>query len=139
MALATTVEQTSGGEPVSVVALEGELDGTNYQDLIATVQGIYEQGGRSLVLDLSGLTFISSAGLVGLHTVIRQMRGEGPADPEYGYAALRAINDDVDAQAIEPNVHVFGAQEAVQKVLDRTGLGTLFPSFPDRASALAAF
>ena len=67
------------------------------------------------------------------------MRGEGPADPEYGYAALRAINDDVDAQAVDPNVHVFGTQDAVQKVLDRTGLGTLFPSFPDRASALAAF
>ena len=139
MALATTVEQAPGGESVSIVALDGELDGTNYQELISTVQGIYDGGGRNLVLDLSGLTFISSAGLVGLHTVLRQMRGEAPADPEYGYAALRAINDDVDEGTGDPNVHVCGTQDAVQKVLDRTGLGGLFPSFPDRASALAAF
>ena len=32
-----------------------------------------------------------------------------------------------------------GTQDAVQKVLDRTGIGGLIPSYPDRATALAAF
>ena len=30
-----------------------------------------------------------------------------------------------------------GVQDAIQKVLDRTGLGPLIPTYPDRAAALA--
>jgi anti-anti-sigma factor len=139
MALQTTVEQVDGRVPVTVITLDGELDGSTYQGVIDTVQGIYEGGGRHLVLDLTNLTFISSAGLVALHTSLRLMQGEAPPDPESGFASLRAINDDVDAATAVANVHVCGTQDAVQKVLDRTGLGSLFPTYPDRAAALAAF
>jgi anti-anti-sigma factor len=139
MALQTTVAQAAGRVPVTIVTLDGELDGTNYQHVIDTVQGIYDAGGRHLLLDLTDLSFISSAGLVALHTSLRLMQGDAPPDPEYGYAALRAINEDVDAGATVSNVQVCGTQEGVQKVLDRTGLGGLFPAHADRAAALAAF
>jgi anti-anti-sigma factor len=139
MVLQSTVEQADGRVPVTIVALAGELDGTTYQRVIETVQGVYDAGGRQLVLDLKDLTFISSAGLVALHTSLRLMQGEAPPDPEYGYAALRAINDEVDSGTAQTNVRLCGTQDAVQKVLDRTGLGGLFPSHPDRASAIAAF
>jgi anti-anti-sigma factor len=139
MALETTVEQADGRVPVTVMTLAGELDGTNYQGVIDTVAGIYAAGGRHLVLDLTDLSFISSAGLVALHTSLRLMQGEPPPDPEYGFAALRAINDDVDKGTAIANVRMCGTQDGVQKVLDRTGLGGLFPSHPDRESAIAAF
>jgi hypothetical protein len=32
---------------------------------------------------------------------------------------------------------LFGVQDAIQKVLDRTGLGPLIPTYPNRAAALA--
>jgi len=76
---------------------------------------------------------------VALHASLRMMQGEPPPDPESGFAALRAINDDVDQGASVANVRMCGTQDAVQKVLDRTGLSGLFPSHPDRASAIAAF
>jgi anti-anti-sigma factor len=139
MALQTTVDQAEGRVPITVLTLDGELDGSNYQHVIDTVTGLYDGGARHLVLDLSDLTFISSAGLVALHTILRQMQGVGPVDPDYGYAALRAINDDVDNNAVQTAVHLCGTQDAVQKVLDRTGLGGLFPTHPDRATAIAAF
>jgi len=139
MALESTVDQAEGRVPITILTLVGELDGSNYQQVIDTVAGLYEAGARHLLLDLTGLEFISSAGLVALHTILRQMQGAGPVDPEYGYAALRAINDDVDNNAVQTAVHLCGTQEGVQKVLDRTGLGGLFPSHPDRATAIAAF
>lgn len=135
MALQTTVEASGR---VTILALDGELDGTNYRGVIETVQGIYDGGGRHLLLDLTDLSFISSAGLVALHSALRLMQGEELPDPEFGYAALRAINDEVDSGAMQTSVQLCGTQDAVQKVLDRTGLAGLFPSFPDRAAALAA-
>jgi len=139
MALQTTVEQVEGHVPVTVVTLDGELDASSYEHVIETVRGIYEAGGRHLLLDLTGLSFISSSGLVALHSSLRLMHGEAPPDPEHGWAAIRAIGDDVEGGATQSNILACGTQDAVQKVLDRTGLARLIPSYPDRASALAAF
>lgn len=139
MALQTTVEQVDGPVPVTIVALDGELDATSYEGVIETVRGIYAAGGRHLLLDLTNLSFISSSGLVALHSSLQLMRGETPPDPEYGWAAIRAIGDEVGSGTEQADVQVCGTQDGVQKVLDRTGLGHLFPSHPDRASAIAAF
>jgi anti-sigma B factor antagonist len=139
MALQTSVEQVDGPTPVTVVALDGELDGASFEGVIDTVRDLYAAGTRHLVLDLSGLTFISSAGLVAVHGAMRILRGERAPDTEQGWEALRAIRDEVEEGSVQPNVHLAGTQEAVQKVLDRTGLGPMLPSFPDRAAAAAAF
>ena len=139
MALETTVEQHDGPPPVTVVALEGELDGTTYERVIDIVRKAYEGGARNLVLDVSNLTFVSSSGLVAVHSAMRIMRGEAPPDLEQGWQALRAIGDEVDAGVVASHLRLAGEQEGVQKVLDRTGLGPLLPSYPDRASAIASF
>jgi anti-anti-sigma factor len=139
MALQTTVEQAEGQVPIAIVALDGELDATSYEGVIETVHDIYKAGGRNLLLDLTNLSFISSSGLVALHTSLRLMRGEPPPEPESGWASLRAIGEEVGSGAAQANVRLCGTQDGIQKVLDRTGLGGLFPSYPDRATAIAAF
>jgi anti-anti-sigma factor len=139
MALQTTVEQVEGPVPVTILALDGELDGASYERVIDAVRGIYEGGGRHLLMDLTNLQFISSSGLVAMHSSMRMMRGEAPPDPEEGWGALHAIGAEVAEGAVQANLRLCGTQDAVQKVLDRTGLGPLIPTYPDRATALAAF
>jgi len=139
MALQTTVEQVEGLTPVTVVALDGELDGATYEGVIDTIRGLYAAGTRKLLLDLSDLSFISSSGLVAIHSAMRLMRGEAPPDTEQGWEALRAISDKVERGRTHPSLRLCGTQDGVQKVLDRTGLGPLIPSYPDRESALADF
>ncbi len=139
MALATTVEQVDGPPPVTVVTLDGELDGATYERVIDIVRQAYEAGARKLVLDCSKLEFVSSSGLVAVHSAMRIMRGEAAPDLEQGWEALRAIRDEVDAGNVQSNLRLAGEQDGVRKVLDRTGLGPLLPSYPDRASAIASF
>ena len=88
---------------------------------------------------MTNLTFVSSAGLVALHSAMRLMRGEAPPDPEQGWGALRELHAEVDDGRVHTGLRLCGTQEAVQKVLDRTGLGGVIPSHPDRAAAVAAF
>lgn len=139
MALQTTVEQVEGPTPVTVLALDGELDGAAFEGVIDIIRGLYDAGTRKLLLDLSGLTFISSSGLVAIHSAMRVMRGEAPPDTEQGWEALRAIRDEVEDGHTHPSLRLSGTQDAVQKVLDRTGLGPLIPSYPDRETALDGF
>ena len=135
MAMRIDVEHVAGDPPVSVVALDGELDASNYEQVIEVVRKAYADGARALVLDLAGLTFMASSGLFALHSAVRIMRGETPPDPEGGWGALREMAAD-DAQ--DGNVRIAGAQEAIARVLERTGMTRLFGMDASRADALAA-
>jgi anti-anti-sigma regulatory factor len=138
MALETTVERVDGRVPITVLALDGELDASNYERLIEEVRGLYAAGDRNLLLDLSALTFMASSGLVALHAIVLVMHGEEPPDPEGGWSAFHAINSAVEGGDRNREVQLCGAQPAVTRVLERTGLDRLFVSHPDRATAIAA-
>ena len=139
MALDTTVEQADGRVPITIVALDGELDASNFTGLVKSVQDLYTAGTRHVLLDLSDLRFMASSGLVALHSIVRILGGEAPDDAEAGRSALHAVGHDVSGGSTQTDVQLCGAQPAVQRVLDRTGLSRLFVAHPDRASALAAF
>jgi anti-anti-sigma factor len=137
MAMTIDVEDLGGDRGVSVVALDGELDASNYERLIEVVRDAYARGTRSLVLDLSKLSFMASSGLFALHSAFRIMRGETPPDPEAGWGALHEVAQDHDAEA--GNVRLAGPQEAIARVLDRTGMARLFPVDADRDASITAF
>ena len=123
--------------PVTVVGLNGELDASTYEHVIDEVRGLYEEGARKLVLDLSGLTYMASSGLIALHSIVQVMRGEQPPDLEGGWSAFHALGNAVDGGR-QDDVVLAAAQPAVERVLQRTGLDQLFSSHPDRAAAIAA-
>src|SRR5215216_1657851 len=92
-----SVSQAQGSVPVAVLKLDGQLDGQNYQDLIAKAQEVYKAGSRDLLLDLADLTYISSAGLVALHSVALLLRGEELPDTEGGWSAYRSMGRSSEA------------------------------------------
>ena len=136
MAMTMDVEQLGGTPRVTVIALTGELDASNYEQVIDIVRSAYADGSRGLVLDLEQLTFMASSGLFALHSAVRIMRGETPPDPEEGWGALHQMAQDENAQA--STVRLAAAQEAIARVLDRTGMLRLFALDGSRAEAVAA-
>lgn len=136
MAMTIDVERVNGSPPVTVVALDGELDASNYEQVIEVVRTAYAEGARGLVFDVTRLTFMASSGLFALHSAVRIMRGEAPPDPEGGWGALHEVSHDHDSQAA--NVRLAGAQDAIARVLERTGMTRLFGMDANRADAVAA-
>ena len=135
MAMTIDVEHLGGTPSVSVVGLNGELDASNFEQVIQVVRDAYEQGARGLVLDLSHLTFMASSGLFALHSALRIMRGETPPDPEMGWGALHEMSHDHDTAVA--NVRLAGAQEPIARVLDRTGMSGMFGIDASRDDAVA--
>lgn len=136
MAMTIDVEHLGGSPAVSVLDLDGELDASNYERVIEAVRDAYARGTRGLVLDMSKLTFMASSGLFALHSAFRIMRGETPPDPEAGWGALHEVARDHEDQAA--NVRIAAPQDAIARVLERTGMGKLFPIDPDRDAAMTA-
>lgn len=130
----TTVDRVS--PEVAVVGLEGELDASNFQDLVTVGQQLYADGARRLVLDLSALSYMASSGIVALHSLSLVFRGQPALDPESGWQAIHSLGADVSGGAVDA-VRIVAPQTAVQRVLDRTGLSRMLPVFPDRDAAVA--
>src|SRR5512138_3575904 len=133
-----SVSEAQGNVPVTVIKLDGQLDGQNYQELIAKAQELYSQGARDFLFDLSDLTYISSAGLVALHSVALLVRGEQTPDLEGGWSAYRSMGRASKA-GIQKHVKLLNPRPEVTNILDMVGFGDLFEVFTDREKAVSSF
>jgi anti-anti-sigma regulatory factor len=134
------VENLVAGVPVTVVRLEGELDASNYQEFIARADSLYRDGIRHVLIDLTDLSFLSSSGLVALHSVALTMRGETPPDPAAGWDVFHTMSHDLEAQpGPQDNIKLVNPQPRVARTLEISGFSRLLPIFSDREAALASF
>ncbi len=131
----TTIDRVS--DSAAVLALAGELDASNYQALIDTGQTLYGEGVRTLVLDLSDLGYMSSSGVVAVHSLALVYRGEAPHDPEAGWQAFHAVQAEADSGTRHDSLRIAAPNDDIDAMLDRTGINRFLPVFADRDSALA--
>ena len=133
-----SVSQQQGTVPVTVLKLDGQLDGQNYQELIAKAQELYNAGARDFILDLSDLTYISSAGLVALHSVALLTRGEELPDPEHGWSAYRSMGKTSTA-GVQSHLKLLNPREEVRNVLEMVGFSNVFEIYKDLDEAVKSF
>ena len=133
-----SVSQAQGSVPVTVLKVDGQLDGQTYQDLIGKAQDLYNSGSRDFLLDLSDLTYISSAGLVALHSVALLTRGEELPDFEGGWSAYRSMGRSSEA-GIQKHVKLLNPRSEVMGVLDMVGFGNLFEVYTNLDEAINSF
>ncbi len=134
-----TVNQAAGKAPVTILAVEGDLDGSNYQELIAKAREVYQAGARQLLIDLSKTPYMSSAGLVALHSVALLLQGEQLPDPDHGWSAYHAMSHDKESSASKPPVKLLNPQPKVARTLQISGMDRFFEVYTDLDTAVAAF
>lgn len=133
-----SVSQVQGSVPVTVLKLDGQLDGQNYQELISKARELYSAGARDFLLDLSDLTYISSAGLVALHSVALLARGEELPDTESGWSAYRSMGRSAEA-GLQRHVKLLNPRSEIMNILDMVGFGNVFEIFTNPEEAVNSF
>ena len=87
-----TVSKQQGRVPVTVLQPHGDVDASNYNELINKAREQFGSGAGDFLVDLSDVPFMSSAGLVALHSIAMFLRGEKPVDPQSGWGALKSMD-----------------------------------------------
>lgn len=131
------VSQEQGKVPVSVLHIKGDLDASSYLQLVETAQKLYNAGVRVLLLDLTDLAFISSAGLASLHILTKMFRGE-KADPEDGWGTYKAIDRERES-GFQKNVKLLKPSQDVDQVLETVGFKRFFEIYSDLDQAVQSF
>ena len=133
-----TVSQEQGRVTVSVIRITEHLDGQTYQNLIAKAREIVEAGAQNILLDLSDLTYISSAGLVSLHTISLMTRGEELPDPEQGWSTLKSMDRTRDG-GLQKHLKLLNPRPEITSVLEMVGFSDFFEVFTDKKTAINSF
>jgi anti-anti-sigma regulatory factor len=133
-----TVDQSQGRVPVTILSIHGAVDASNYEEVIAQARELYNAGTRYLLVDMSDITFMSSSGLVALHSIALLLRGEQPPDPEMGWQAFHTISHDRDTGA-QDHVKLLNPQSKVKQTLEMTGMDAYFEIHTDLQTAVASF
>jgi anti-anti-sigma regulatory factor len=122
---------------LAVIGLAGELDGSNFEEVIEAGRAARDGGARRIVLDLAGLTYMGSSGLVAIHSIALLLRGQEPTSPEDGWQALHDLGAATGA-GVDQSLALAGPPPSIERVLDRSGMLGLFAVHADRATAVAA-
>jgi anti-sigma B factor antagonist len=109
------VLENQGGEHVTVIHLKGELDGSTYKDLQAKVDEIITGDVNNLLIDMSDLSFMGSAGLRALHTSSNSAKEHGGT------------------------VKLLKPSDAARRVLKTLGFDQFFEVFDDLDEAISSF
>ena len=131
------VRPAPGRSDASVLALAGDLDANSYLQAIAAAEGAYKSGARALILDLSDTRFVSSSGLVAIHSIALLMQGQKPPDPEAGWSAIRSMGYGQGADA-RRSLKLVNPQPRIAATLAKVGLTDALDVYPTLDAALAA-
>jgi len=100
---------------VSVITVRGKIDGNTFHGLVERTLQVVAKGYAKLVLDFQGVSYLSSAGLVALQSILSKVKSRG------GRLAIAGLAPDV------------------ARVLEMTGPTDWLNVYPDVASARASF
>jgi anti-anti-sigma regulatory factor len=132
------VEQGQGRVPVAIVAFHGSLDASNYEELIAKAKELQAEGARYLLLDMSDMPFMSSSGLVALHSIALLLRGASLPDAEMGWQAFHSLSHDRDTGS-QPHLKLLNPQPKVLQTLRITNMTDFFEVYSDLQTAIDSF
>jgi len=123
-------------EPVAVMRIKGNIDASNYVEIINQAQEIYKRPVHNLLLDLSEVPFISSAGLVAIHKISLIYSGGQQEVEQEGKETRPDFTHNANARK---RVKLLSPQPSVDKTLEMAGLKLFFKVFDDLESAVQSF
>ena len=107
--------ETESFKRVDLITVTGRIDGSNANELEATFKGLADDGRYRLVIDLSGIDYMASAGLRALVSSLRENKKH--------HGDLRIANP----------------SKRMEEVLNLAGLNTIFSVYDDPVSAVGSY
>lgn len=123
------VSQATGAVPVTIFRLEGDLSAGEM--LRQQVEDAYKEGARYVVLDLSGVPYISSNGLRAIHHIFDLLRAHADSS-----LVRKGI---VEGTYKSPHLKLVNPSKTAAKALQVAGYDMFLEIYPNQQEAIASF
>ena len=132
MEISITREQ--GRVPVTVLHVKGDVNVATADQFRAQVQQAYDDGARDILIDLTQVSLVSSAGLRVLQDIFNMLRSESPQESD---AAMR--KGLADGTFKSPHLKLLNPNKNVRQVLHMAGFDMFLEIHEDLKEAVASF
>lgn len=120
-----------------ILHVEGDLDGATYGELLVETQQLLAYGVRYLVLDLTQCAYMSSAGLIVLTSIFKQMRDLTRNETGASWATKNALDRAGELGPARQLVLV-NPSPPVERVITLAGMQSYIPIYASTELALAS-
>ena len=129
-----TAIQPAGRVPVTVFYIKGDIDSSTYQQIQAQIEQVVQAGAHDIVLDLTAVGYLSSAGIRMLSSLFYQLRGN--LLQESDAAMKQGIHDGTFKS---PHLKLAGAPPRVAEVLKMSGMDMVLEMYRSVPEVVASF
>ncbi len=129
---------SSQNAQVTVLYVQGSVDGESYGQLFVEGSGLVTRGTRCLILELTECDYMSSAGLVALNSIFKQMRDLTRSETNASWATRNMLERAGELGPARQLVLV-NPRSVVERVLSMAGFSSYVEIYPNLAQALAAY
>jgi hypothetical protein len=127
-----TVSQVQGRVPVTIFHVAGAV--TNNQELEARAQAAFAGGARNILIDLTEVPYMATAGLRALHAIFTLLRTNTPEESDETTKAGIAAGT-----FMSPHLKLLNPNAYVQEVLKVSGYDMFLEIHRDVNQAVASF
>jgi anti-anti-sigma factor len=129
-----TVTQEQGRVPVTVLHVRGDVNASTADQFLEEAQGAYDDGARDMLIDLSEVSLLSSAGLRALHSIFNMLRSDSPEESDE--AVRKGLTDGTFKS---PHLKLLSPDKNVTQVLSMAGFDMFLEIYNNLKKAVASF
>ena len=122
--------------PVTVLHVDGNIDSNSYASFQAKAQEIIDRGARHIVVDLSHVPYVSSAGLRALHDIFNQLRAKDPDNKMSEEDVRKGISAGTYKSS---QLKLVNLSNETKTVFQMSGFDMFIDIYDDMEKALASF
>lgn len=128
------VTESQGKVPVTVIKVKGNVDASTYEAFQAVAESEFDRGARYVLLDLSEVAYISSAGFRAVSQIFKLLRSQ------LSISAQAQMSQGLrDGSYKAPNLKLLGPNPRVLEALKLAGFDTFLEIHTSSESAISSF
>ena len=128
------VTERQGKVPVTIIQVKGNVDASTYEAFQAVAESEFNRGARYVLLDLSEVAYISSAGFRAVSQIFKLLRSQLTASAQAHMSqGLR------DGSYKAPNLKLLGPNPRVLEALKLAGFDTFLEIHDNPETAVGSF
>ena len=116
------ISKNEGTAAVTVMQLTGPLDANTQNELETAANEVIDNGTKNIVLEMSKVSYLGSAGLRAIHAITKKLNG-----------------DDNDNAIKSDNLKIASPSDEVSKIFKTLGFDTYIDIVADLDNAIASF
>jgi anti-anti-sigma factor len=128
------VTTENGRVPVTVVSVTGNIDTSSFEGFLSKAEELLKDGARYILVDLSNVPYMSSAGLRVMNLLFNRLRSSYSDMTEE--EVLHAVNAGTYKS---PNLKLLNLSEQTKFAFETAGFDMYIETFTDQKAAIASF